>query len=1085
MSVVYLARQRRPARMVALKLILQGVHASPERRARFLAEANAIGRLQHPHVVQIYEVGEWASQLFLALEWVNGGSLASRLTAEPQHPMATAALIEKVARGIHYAHECGIVHRDLKPSNILLQSPVTQPQVEELANNPSTESARVPDAKTAATADAHVSLLHVVPKVADFGLAKQEDVNVRRRYQALLVQFVTASRVDPQPAHLTATSMMLGTPAYMAPEQAAGDNRLVGPAADIHALGAVLYEMLTGRPPYQGTSVLETLDQLRSWEPPTPRQRTQVHADLSNICMKCLRKEPGQRYASALELAEDLGRFQAGLPTIARPVSTLAWVWRWARRNRGWAATLAGTAALLLVIAVTSVVASFWLAEARDEARSAEKHEAEQRAVAEANLLRAKAAERGQREKLFEALLAQARAITRSRRSGQRFDSLKALAEAIRLARELQLPPERFLDLRNTAIAALAVTDLQQGHSWDGYLVPSTQVDFDEELRVYARLDLDNQWDIRRVADDRLLYRLPDTPKARGQAPYFSRDGRHLATVHVDGSLHFWNLKDDGPRLLFKEQNVEWVCFHPRKAEAVVVHKDGVLNHYDLHAGKLLNELKVGAATREAVVAIHPNEPLLAVASYFTQGVQIRDLNTGEVLRCLDWDGAGYDVAWHPQGHTLAVSDGKDTYFYDRATFNRFRTLPGSGGGTRIAFNPAGDRLASYNWAGELRLLDANTGQLLFQPPRVAVRMPFGRPRFSKDGRQLAGTVQGKHLQIWTIGDGSVSRILLDKDSSWASIGPDSRLLAILRSDGMHLLDLTTGSDLGRLPGRLGVPFFQRTDPPSLVTTSESGLLRWSVRQERDSAGTVRVGPPLSLARVNSHQLDGNSDGQVLVASAGTRYGLAPYAGGWVFRADRPGSPLCVEKGRDVLRIVVSPNGRLVATNTTLTDGTTWSIKVWDARDGSLVKELETREGVYPCFSPDGRWLAVGGEAGCLFAVETWEPGLRFRGHPQFTPDGRVLAVHSGDGVIRLIDIARDLELARLEDPQQKVADLHLLSPDGTQLVVISFPGDSGLRTWNLRQLRRQLKELGLDWDAPEYPPEPPAMPLRLVVETD
>jgi tetratricopeptide (TPR) repeat protein/tRNA A-37 threonylcarbamoyl transferase component Bud32 len=310
MSVVYLARQHRPARTVALKLILAGSHAGADRRARFLAEADAIGRLQHPRIVQIYEVGEHDGQLFLALEYVDGGSLAALLGGKPQDPAAAAGLAEKVARAVHYAHESGVVHRDLKPANILLASPTE-------------------------------------PKIADFGLAKQDEVQ------------------------LTASSALLGTPAYMAPEQAAGDNRAVGPATDIHALGAILYEMLAGQPPFRGASALEVLEQVRTREPVLPRQ-ARVPLDLSTICLKCLDKEPSRRYGSALELAEDLSRFVAGEPIRARPVGTPERLWRWVARNPTWAATLAAVALLLLLGTAFSTWQAVRATNAEADARRAE-----------------------------------------------------------------------------------------------------------------------------------------------------------------------------------------------------------------------------------------------------------------------------------------------------------------------------------------------------------------------------------------------------------------------------------------------------------------------------------------------------------------------------------------------------------------------------------------------------------------------------------------------------------------------------------------------------------------------------------------
>ncbi len=261
MGVVYKAIQVGLNRTVALKMILAGAHAGPDARTRFATEAEAVARLQHPGIVQIHEVGEHEGRPYQALEFVSGGSLSQRIGGQPLPFRRAAELVEELARGIQAAHHRGVVHRDLKPANILL------------------------------TAEG-------LPKIADFGLAK-------------LVVGSAAGR--------THSGILMGTPSYMAPEQAGGHPKGIGPACDIHALGAILYESLTGRPPYRGETLLETLDQVRSVEPEPPRRlRPRLPRDLETICLKCLRKDPDARYSTAEELAEDLHAFLAGQPIQAR-----------------------------------------------------------------------------------------------------------------------------------------------------------------------------------------------------------------------------------------------------------------------------------------------------------------------------------------------------------------------------------------------------------------------------------------------------------------------------------------------------------------------------------------------------------------------------------------------------------------------------------------------------------------------------------------------------------------------------------------------------------------------------------------------
>jgi tetratricopeptide (TPR) repeat protein len=296
MGIVYRARQVALKRLVALKVVLAGAHAGPKERASFRTEAEAVARLQHPHIVQIHDIGEHEGLPYFSLEYIDGPNLEQKAGGQPMPYRQATEIVETIAQAVHYAHQQGIIHRDLKPSNILLSGEI--------------------------------------PKITDFGVAKL---------------------LDAESGH-TPSGDFVGTPHYMAPEQALGQSKGAGPAADVYSLGAILYHLLAGRPPFKGGTVYEVLEQVR-WQEPDPPSRAHPHLprDLDTVCLKCLEKDPHRRYASAHELAEDLRRLLADKPIQARPTARWERVWKWAKRRPATAALMAVSAiavCLLLALAL-------------------------------------------------------------------------------------------------------------------------------------------------------------------------------------------------------------------------------------------------------------------------------------------------------------------------------------------------------------------------------------------------------------------------------------------------------------------------------------------------------------------------------------------------------------------------------------------------------------------------------------------------------------------------------------------------------------------------------------------------------------
>jgi serine/threonine protein kinase/tetratricopeptide (TPR) repeat protein len=310
MGVVYKARQKSLGRVVALKMIKAGELADDEEVQRFKSEATAAAKLDHPHIVPIYEVGQESGRHYFSMGYVEGESLAHRIRTSPLAPREAAELVRTIAEAVAYAHAQGVIHRDLKPSNVLLD-----------------KEGR--------------------PRVTDFGLAKQIGAD----------------------SGLTATGQVMGTPSYMPPEQAAGRVDQVDARSDVYSVGAILYQCVTGRPPFQSANVAETIRQVLEQDPVSPRAlNPAVDRDLETICIKCLGKDPAQRYATASALAADLDHFLAGEPISARPVSRLERAWRWSRRNRTIASLTAALTVLLISTTIGSVIVAFTQRRLRQQA---------------------------------------------------------------------------------------------------------------------------------------------------------------------------------------------------------------------------------------------------------------------------------------------------------------------------------------------------------------------------------------------------------------------------------------------------------------------------------------------------------------------------------------------------------------------------------------------------------------------------------------------------------------------------------------------------------------------------------------------
>jgi WD40 repeat protein len=1041
MGVVYCAWQESLRRVVAVKMIRGGCNAGAEELARFRLEAEAVSRLRHPHIVQVYEFGQAGGCPFLALEYVDGGSLAQRLAGTPLAAQEAARLAELLARAMHYAHQWGVVHRDLSPANVLLAA--SEPADGVLFGGPEKAG-------------------YNQPKITDFGLAKL---------------FIGGG---PTLSH---SGEMLGTPSYMAPEQAAGKVKAVGPATDVYALGAILYECLTGRPPFKAETPLETLLQVQAGDPVTPnRLQPNVPRDLETICMKCLEKEPRKRYASAAELAEDLRRFRAGETIRARPTGRTERLWRWCCRNPVVASLLTAVALLLVTIAAVSTFAAARLNTALAETRIAER---------QARLREA------------EALVGQAHGTRYSRRSGQRFEALAALKNAAAIGRELDQPSEWFDRLRNEAMAALALPDLHITHSCAGFPPGTHRADLSRDFQLCARTTLQGGCSVRRVERDVEIAQLP----ALGEPARVRFGPGGLLMLYGESSerLQLWDFTGPEPDRRLDERHTANLCNFSADGQLIAMgYRDGSIGVYATDTGDSKHYLAAQGIAQYPLPALHPTEAVVAVCSYGSSLLQIRDLQTGVVrgsLR-LPWR-RSLMCAWSPDGHTLAVSaaevdgDGDRTHLYafdaPGRSLRLAHVLRGqSNGGTAVEFNPAGDRLATRGWNGKVHLFDVHTGRLLF----VTHPVPYSSLpilRFDPSGRRLVAARVGaeqEQIGLWSVADAREYRALihdglgsseqLEPGAGTLAVHPGGRLAVQTFKDGLALFDLETGRELAsvKLAGVNGCVCFDGSG--NLLTNGFAGFFRWSVRPDPTRPGQLIVGPAERLPfNRGNRQIAASRDGKVIGQAMYNGYGMAPYRGGWILNPNAT-RPRRVEVGASIASASVHPDGRWVAFGRHVN-----RVDVYEVATGRRAWQSPADRHHYCRFSVDGRWLVTDNEGGRAYAVGTWKPGPPLgSGIPwDVSSDGRLVVLGQTDGVYRLVELATGRELAQLEDPDQ-TAGAALFTPEGTRLVVAA---QNGLRVWDLHRIRAELAELGLDWDAPQYPPDPEAAtvpsPLTVTVE--
>jgi WD40 repeat protein len=997
-GVVYKARQVSLGRLVALKLLRSGALASPAERARFFQEAEAVARLQHPHLVQIFEVGERDGLPFLALEYVEGGALSERLAGAPQLARQAAELVEVLARAVHFAHERGIVHRDLKPANILLAAP---PSGDSGATSPLRsgwgERLGVPG--------------FGLPKVADFGLAK---------------------RLDGAGCQ-TETGAVLGTPSYMAPEQAQGRGRAVGPAADVHALGAILYELLTGRPPFQGATPFETLLQVVHHDPvPPSRLQPGVPPDLDTICLKCLRKEASQRYASALDLAADLARFLAGRPIFARPVGPVEGFVRWCRRKPG-VATL-GFAFVLTLLAGTAT-ALFLAARSEENARLARTSEQEaHEEKAQADLAR----ETVQRN-LYHAEMILA---------GQAAEQAGGLPRVNELLAHW-MPAAGEPDRRGWEWYYLRGLGRRAGRTFLGHGMPVRAVAWSPDgNRVASVADTDGLriWDVAQNGEVAVLRTKEGTPWAIGWSP----DGRTLATACRDGTLRLHDANTGRTRSVLRG--------HMGEAAAVAWSPDGkVLATGDAYAwirlwdpatGREIASHRAGEHAWAHTLSWSPDGRRIAYNN--ETWVRVLDVTAGRISALRGHSSSVREVSWSPDGLRLAsAADDQTVRIWDMQAGKELAVLRGHCGPVHtVCWSPDSSRLASGGADHTVRVWDAQAGGLLeiLRGHLAAVTSL----RWMPDGTRLVSAGEDATVKLWDVnaqpetltlnGHGSGVRAL-----AWS---PDGRRLASAGNDPLiHLWDPETGEQTAVLRGHIG-PVLSlswgqdgRLASGSVYALYEKGAPDHMVKvwdAEKAQEVLALRNPKSEFILWKAPAVCWSPDGRRL---ATVNEGWTACVRIWDVGTGREVATL---RGHETWALFALSWGR----HGLLASGGQDALKVWDD-SGREVTSLNHRGNVYAAaWSPDGDTLAGCGPDGIIRLWErgSWKQRSVLSGHTgpvlslAWHPDGRRLASGSDDHTVKVWDTETTRETLTLRGFEDKVLAV-CWSPDGNRLASGSFDG--------------------------------------------